>query len=849
MDFGSAFVSSIIAGGKDAYKLTVDRGIKPEYLEGQGREAMEFLVGYVQKHAEIPSRDIILGKTGIDVGLPEGAPSFFIEECLNLRLFKLLKEGLVPATKLLSDNQPRESLEAIQKLVREIGSEQLVARPSESIFKLAPTVLELYDRMKKGERGIPLPFPSLNDATLGVWPQDLVLFVARLGQGKCVHEDSLIIDPVTGVPHKISEVYSDKNLKRITTWGSGKGVHGVEISNKIDTGRKDCLKFTLNSGRSIIVTPEHPFMTPDGWKKAEEVSIGHSLAIPAVMPEPESPTLMPEEDVDLLALLLSEGSYTSESVGFSTADPLILEIARNAASKKGVTVNYRSKYDYAFCKIEDKHNPWIKNPVRLLLDAVGISHEKAINKSIPNCIFKLSNKQLSRFLSIFWMCDGYVSPYPEMCLSSKKMLDQIQSLLLRFGIQSRMSYKKSTCNGKKFDSWRLLVISESYTKFKENIQLWGYKLENLEVIESKDRNPNVGFPVVSESLQNKIKIQFDSISEDMKHPIRDEFGWSNNVLFRDICQDSTLRLTKFRRIHEMTGVFTGHEQLLDPELFWDHVISIESLPDQKIYDLTVAPTSCFIANDILVHNTWSLILCANSAWSAGYKVLLCTTEMSKQAIAQRTYATQLKLPYKDFKRGTLNIFIEDKMRSSLAELMAKDEDRFHVIGGEFNFNPSTLQAEIDNYKPDIVIFDGAYLMQTEGASRNEKAANAFNELKRIANTTRIPFIVSSQFNRDVKKNSPNSVQAESIGLTDVAGWNADVIFGLIQTEDMKEMKTMRYKPLKVREGEGQEFDCVWDIGQMKFEEINKDGTIIKTDDPFAAAAPQAAPDPDSATLF
>jgi hypothetical protein len=58
-------------------------------------------------------------------------------------------------------------------------------------------------------------------------------------------------------------------------------------------------------------------------------------------------------------------------------------------------------------------------------------------------------------------------------------------------------------------------------------------------------------------------------------------------------------------------------------------------------------------------------------------------------------------------------------------------------------------------------------------------------------------------------------------MTDVAGWNADLIFGLIQTEEMKKNKRLAFKPLKVREGESEEIECNWDFTTMNFSELPK----------------------------
>lgn len=435
MDFSKAFVAAMVAGGKDAYKAVIQKGIHPHFLEGEGRDAFLYVGEHAKNFAEIPSRTVILGKTGIDIGEADGKADFYIEECLTLRLHKLLMEGMQKVPGMLGQYKPKETLVLIEKMVADIHAEHLTYTPARSIFSHVPGVLAKYERMKAGERGIPFPFAGMNDATLGMWPQDLILFAARLGIGK----------------------------------------------------------------------------------------------------------------------------------------------------------------------------------------------------------------------------------------------------------------------------------------------------------------------------------------------------------------------------------------------------------------------------------SWSLLLIARAAWKAGTRVLLCTTEMSQERMAERFFAMDRKLPYAQFRNGSLNPYQESAMYEGLLKMMEKDDGRFRVLGGDFDFRMPNLQAEIEEFLPDLVIVDGAYLIESEGEGRTEKAANTFNALKRLANRMHIPIVVSSQFNREVKKNSPNTVQAESIGLTDVAGWNADVIFGLVQTEDMAKDKRMIFKPLKIREGKGEEFEVIWDIENMNFEELPKPGS--EKGNPFDAvphSAESVEPEQtasDSGSLF
>lgn len=57
-------------------------------------------------------------------------------------------------------------------------------RMPQSIFGLGDGVLEMYKKVAGGYRGVPLPWPTLDHMTAGMWPKTVTMFVARPGIGK-----------------------------------------------------------------------------------------------------------------------------------------------------------------------------------------------------------------------------------------------------------------------------------------------------------------------------------------------------------------------------------------------------------------------------------------------------------------------------------------------------------------------------------------------------------------------------------------------------------------------------------------------------------------------------------------
>ena len=107
----------------------------------------------------------------------------------------------------------------------------------------------------------------------------------------------------------------------------------------------------------------------------------------------------------------------------------------------------------------------------------------------------------------------------------------------------------------------------------------------------------------------------------------------------------------------------------------------------------------------------------------------------------------------------------------------------------------------------------------------------------------VAVLVSTQFNREVSSNNLASIRIESIGLTDVAAWNSDVVISLGQTADMKVDNYMSVIPLKLREGASSKFDVNWNFETMDFSEKPVDVTnVVRSDsDEFSTGVQPSAP--------
>jgi|SRR5579859_19100 len=278
-----------------------------------------------------------------------------------------------------------------------------------------------------------------------------------------------------------------------------------------------------------------------------------------------------------------------------------------------------------------KHKP--HSQARAIAARHGLLGVKSKDKVLPVSVLRLPNDQLARFLQVLWMCDGYVDARgPGIQLASEQLVRQIQHALLRFGIQSRVNRKSNRLGGKEFASWRLRVYTESLESFACHIPLWGNKANRLKLLQDKSRNANVGCPTISDSLRDDMRVAFNSISSDDRGQLAAQLGRPYGLRFGDLFNlpakgAATLCRPVFRAFCENFGLTDEYQRLLSNEVFWDKVVSVVDAGDREVYDLSVEPTRCFVANDVIVHNSTVSSDLARALTAAGRRVLVFDADL------------------------------------------------------------------------------------------------------------------------------------------------------------------------------------------------------------------------------
>jgi len=205
------------------------------------------------------------------------------------------------------------------------------------------------------------------------------------------------------------------------------------------------------------------------------------------------------------------------------------------------------------------------------------------------------------------------------------------------------------------------------------------------------------------------------------------------------------------------------------------------------------------------------------AWKDDGKILIISTEMSKINLAMRFFSINLHMPYQEIRRGRLGEFAEKEFYKGVEDLL--NDKGLNIVSGDFDYTMDNIEAAIDVNRPDILGVDGPYLIKNSGKDRHEKVSNNFDDFKRLGRKYKHATITNLQFNRAAKTGQKDTISADNIGITDVAGWNADIIYGLMRSEEQRQAGIMGVKALKIREGQVGDFEVNWNFESMDFSEV------------------------------
>jgi len=189
-----------------------------------------------------------------------------------------------------------------------------------------------------------------------------------------------------------------------------------------------------------------------------------------------------------------------------------------------------------------------------------------------------------------------------------------------------------------------------------------------------------------------------------------------------------------------------------PDLRWEEVVAVHPLGRHRVYDLTVPGGHCFVAQDVLVHNTsFVLNLTLHVAVEHKKPVAIFSLEMSKEQLVERMLCEQARIDAQRLHRGLLSDVEYERLAGALGPL----GDAPIFIDDTPMLDDLTLRLKSRQARSregiELIVIDYLQLMrgrnQGDDANRVQEVSAISRSLKGIARELHIPVIAISQLSR------------------------------------------------------------------------------------------------------
>ncbi|QGA82123.1 LAGLIDADG family homing endonuclease [Halomicrobium sp. LC1Hm] len=337
-----------------------------------------------------------------------------------------------------------------------------------------------------------------------------------LATNPCVTGDTLVSTENGLIPAE--ELYEQGVARDIVVDGRLSEDRVKEASSVYKTGEKDVYKLTTEEGYELRLTADHRVMTDDGWIEAQDLDAGDTVNIQNR--KGEFGQHGSGEEGRVLGWLVGDGhlkhgeeravlnfydedSEISEQFAADVND-IVRAPAGNANYDVGVSEISRDD-DYRGAQAVEQR----VRSARLyeIAQEIGLVDEKL---QVPDAVMRGSEEMARGFLRALFTADGGVQGKKEkgnsirLTSTSTDLLKQVQTLLLNFGIASKIYEKRHEAGPQELPDGNgdtamydrqadhdLVIAKDNLVRFRDEI---GFLLDSknealAERLESYDRGP------------------------------------------------------------------------------------------------------------------------------------------------------------------------------------------------------------------------------------------------------------------------------------------------------------------------------------------------------------------------
>ncbi len=414
--------------------------------------------------------------------------------------------------------------------------------------------------------------------------------------GKCVTADTRVLNAATGAYAPITQMRPGASVLGLDGWANR--IAGVTAF--MPQGRKPVFELRTRAGMRIKATANHPFRTYDGWTPLESLREGSRIAVPRELPVFGS-TALPDWEATLLGLMISEGqcSTPGHSPTFTSNDAVLVSLLARSVEAGGLGC-VTAKPHHGFRIVNHARRggtPEVNRATRWLR-----SHDLAVtaeSKFVPPCVFTAPRAAVKLFLQALFSGDGGAyrsgdSFYIEYYSKSRRLIEDVRHLLLRFGVFSVMRQKTTSIDTPAH--WLQITDREQIRRFAREV---GFCLGSVKQL----RLEHELLPAL-DALTTRSRSNFDTLPREAWPSLGLAVATAGTSLNR-----MGVKTNPGQSVGRMlAGIVRDRTQdsalgeLLDGPL-WDVVESIEACGEEEVYDITVEGIHNFVANDIYVHNS------------------------------------------------------------------------------------------------------------------------------------------------------------------------------------------------------------------------------------------------------
>ena len=350
------------------------------------------------------------------------------------------------------------------------------------------------------------------------------------------------------------------------------------------------------------------------------------------------------------------------------------------------------------------------------------------------------------------------------------------------------------------------ILQDKFKDFDPDTKInaeTGYYLDKLknEYLTSKLKN------IIIQSGSALKEDAASRVIADMQSKLAGLSKFTNNVRDVDVT-DFELATKHFQAVKERSSVMGGAPGILT---------GFEAI--DKAYPTGMAPGHLIVAIGWPGRGkTWFTSYLACKAWEQGFKPMIVSLEMSPENMRDRIYTMMGSGLFRasDFAKGDVNIDQFD----SWGKQKFLDKNGFILVSNEGmgEVNANTVQAKIDQHKPDLVILDYHQLFSDNKRSNGatERNMNISREFKMLAMTNNIPVIDITAATMDDVSDQDGPPMLSQVAWSKAIEYDADMAIAIHRYPDTNLIEVVSRKN---RHGSEFAFYLDWDINRGVIKEL------------------------------